>query len=125
MELSVKAAHVAYQPAPRPKAEAGGRQTTVQLLVWVAAFALFGFGDTLTSLLVFGKDGAEANVLLGAVLNFLGPTVQNFLIVKTVTTAVPVLLARLSPKLELVISLAMLATGLFLVGQNLAALLLT
>ncbi len=123
MELSVKTPHLAYQPALKPKAESGRRQT-VQFLVWVAAIMLFGFGDTLTSLLVFGNGGAEANVLLGAVLTFIGPTVRNFLIVKAAATAVPVLLARSSPRLEPLVSGAMLLAGIFLVAQNIVALFL-
>ena len=122
MELSAKAIPISH-PLPQPTT-APGRRQTIQMLVWVAAILLFGFGDTFTSLLVFGSGGVEANVLLGAVLKLLGPTVRNFLILKAVATAVPVLLARLNPRLELLASGAMLLIGMFLVAQNLAALLL-
>ncbi|MBI4312960.1 MAG: hypothetical protein HY681_14460 [Chloroflexi bacterium] len=121
MELSAATRQAAY-PAPSAMTRSSRRET-FQFIAWGAAILFFGFGDTLTSLLVFGAGGAESNVLLGAVLTFLGPSVRNFLIVKAAATVAPVLLARLDRRVEPFICGAMLLVGVYLVAQNLAALL--
>ena len=101
-------------------AVSGTRSETIQLSLWVAAILLFGFGDTFTSLMVFGSGGSEANMLLGAILRIIGPTVGGFLLVKVATTVGAMLLARNWPRLERLLSLVMLAVGIYLVAQNTA-----
>jgi len=94
-----------------------------QMWLWAAALLLFAFGDTLTSLMIFYNNGAEANYFLRIALSIVGPTVWGFLLVKTVTTIVAVLVARLQPRLELIASVAILLIGMFLVAQNAGTLL--
>lgn len=91
---------------------------TGQLVLWGLAILFFGFGDTLTSLMVFANGGYESNILLGALLKIIGPTVGSFLAVKALTTIGLVALARGLPALEKPLSVFMLAVGMFLVGNN-------
>lgn len=94
------------------------RSQRVQMGVWAAAILLFGFGDTFTSLLVFQHGGREANTLMGHALAILGPTTWGFLTLKLAATSAIVLVARLQPRMEALVSLAMLFLGLFLVVNN-------
>ena len=89
-----------------------------KVLIWAAAILFFGFGDTLTSLMVFANGGVEGNLLLRAVLSFLGPTLWSFVAIKMAATLGIVLLALLVPRMETLISLGMLAAGVFLVTHN-------
>ena len=91
----------------------------IQLVLWVAAVLFYGFGDTVTSLLVFQAGGAEGNVLLGLVLNLIGPTVWAFLLIKVATTIGAMIIARIWRPLERLVSVAMLLLGMYLVTQNL------
>ncbi|GEM_PF-3543404 len=124
---------------PRGRAQAGastqaaanrpqqrvGINPALQLAVWVVGILFFGFGDTLTSLMVFESSGREANFLLAALLRVVGPTVAWFLIIKVVATLAVVLVSRLRPRLEVFASLSMLCLGMFLVAQNSTILLLS
>jgi hypothetical protein len=107
------------------KQTGGSTSQAQQMWLWAAALLLFAFGDTLTSLMVFYNNGAEANYFLRLVLTTVGPTVWGFLLVKTGTTIVAVLVARLQPRLELIASVAILLIGMFLVAQNASTLLTT
>ena len=91
----------------------------IQLVLWVAAVLFYGFGDTATSLLVFQAGGAEGNVLLGLVLNLIGPTVWAFLLIKAATTIGAMIIGRVWRSLERLVSVAMLLLGLYLVSHNL------
>lgn len=93
-------------------------RTVVQSLIWIAAILSFGFGDTLTSILVFASGGAESNIVLGAVLGLIGPTIWGFIAIKVGTTAGVVLMARTDQRLEIAGSLLLLVVGTFLVAQN-------
>ena len=100
--------------------DAGGdeRDERLQLALWFLAILSFGFGDTLTSLMLFQSGGEEANPLLAGVLKMVGPTVWGFLLIKTAATVGAMLLARVQRRLEKSFSLAMLGTGIYLVAQN-------
>jgi hypothetical protein len=89
----------------------------------MGAILLFGFGDTLTSLLVFVRGGSEANLLFQAILRVLGPSTLNFVLVKMAATVLALLAARLQPRVEGLVAWAMLLLGAFLVAQNSMALL--
>jgi hypothetical protein len=105
------------QPPEQTADEAG------QLALWALAILFFGFGDTLTSLMVFTNGGYESNILLGALLKIIGPTVGSFLAIKAVTTIGLVALARGFHFLERPLSVLMLAVGMFLVGNNVVVIL--
>ncbi|MBI2916532.1 MAG: hypothetical protein HYY01_00935 [Chloroflexi bacterium] len=116
--------------AGAPPAPANGRGTgrvsqDLQFLFWLGAIMFFGFGDTLTSLMVFSNSGREANVLLAGLLRTIGPTVMGFVVVKMAATLAVVLASRLWPRVELFASLSMLTAGMFLVAQNSTILLLS
>ena len=91
---------------------------TIQLSIWAFAILLFGFVDTLTSLLVFSNGGREANVLMVAVLSLFGSSVWGFLLLKLISTSAVVLISRTRPGTEGMLSLAMLFVGLYLVLHN-------
>lgn len=94
----------------------------VQAWIWASAIILFGFVDTLTSLMVFSSGGTEANFVLAKILGIIGPSIWAFVLIKMATTLLPVLVSRVQPKLELKVSLAMLLIGAFLAAQNIAVL---
>jgi type IV secretory pathway VirB2 component (pilin) len=68
--------------------------------------------------MVFANGGYESNILLGALLKIIGPTVGSFLAIKAVTTIGLVAMARGMHSLERPLSILMLAMGMFLVGNN-------
>ena len=94
------------------------------MLIWAGGILFFGFGDTLTSLMVFQSQGSEANVLLRSILSVVGPTVFGFLAVKVVATLAVLLLSRWQPSLSKFAGLATLVVGMFLVAQNATTLLI-
>ena len=82
-------------PAPVPVSHGGhtfsmaalaspGRFIYNVTLLWVMAALLFGFGDTLTSVLVFSQGGYESNPVLAVLLSLLGRSIGAFVMVKTV-----------------------------------------
>ena len=105
------------QPADQSSDETG------QLLLWGLAILFFGFGDTLTSLMVFANGGYESNILLGALLKIIGPTVGSFLAIKAAATIGLVVFARAIRPLESLLSVLMLIMGMFLVGNNVVVIL--
>jgi hypothetical protein len=100
------------RPTDQPADETG------QLVLWGLAILFFGFGDTLTSLMVFADGGYESNILLGALLKIIGPTVGSFLAIKALATIGLVAMGRGMHSLERPLSILMLAMGMFLVGNN-------
>jgi hypothetical protein len=98
----------------------GGRPfaRTVQPWLWIAAIVAYGFGDTLTSILVFQTGGYEANVFLRLALNVVGPTLWGFIAIKAAAILGLTLIARWQRNLELVTTGVMVLAGSFLVAQN-------
>lgn len=114
---------VLVREEPAALADSPGK-TGPQFWLWAAGLLLFGFGDTLTSFLVFGSGGRETNILLGLVLALFGRSVWVFIGTKLVAMVGLLLLSRWQPRIETITSWAMVASGLFLVGQNSTILLL-
>ena len=94
------------------------RNQNRQLWLWGTAILFFGFGDTFTSLLVFQRGGTEANLLMSGVLTLFGRTIWGFLLIKAATVMGAVLTGRWQPRFEVVVTVAMLMMGIFLVAQN-------
>ena len=111
------------------------------LALWGAAILVFGFGDTLTSILVFQQGGAEANVLFHSAITILSPIIRaasrsngliagmvapvgigvaSFLLVKMMATMLAVTMARIQPRIEQGIASLVILIGLVLVGNNMA-----
>ena len=109
------------------------------LALWGVAILVFGFGDTLTSILVFQQGGTEANVLFRSAITNLSPIIQaasrsngliagmvapvgigvaSFLLVKMMATMLAVTMARIQPRIEQGIASLVILIGLVLVGNN-------
>ena len=91
---------------------------TARAWLWIGAILTYGFGDTLTSILVFQSGGYEANLFLKIALNVVGPTLWGFLSIKAAAILGLTLLARWQRNLELVVTGVMMLAGSFLVAQN-------
>lgn len=94
----------------------------IQPWLWVLAILLFGFGDTVTSVMVFRAGGAEGNVLLAHVLRLVGSSLWAFLALKLTASTGIIVASRIDARTELIASVATIAVGAYLVLQNLAAL---
>ena len=132
--------HVSHPPVPRyPRREISyledvddvpseppseGKSHNMYAGLWIPAIALFGFGDTLLSTMVFAKGGYEANPLMGGIVSMFGGSMVAFVIIKTV---ILILLAFISFKVfrnhGWVIPSILSAVGAYLVFTNGMALL--
>jgi len=104
-----------------PESPPGGveeQEEGLPLELWLPAVFLFGFGDTLTSALVFAKGGAELNPIMRAVLALPGD-LWTFALVKTMVLAGLLLLGlRASQLMRWLIPLAVTLIGSYLVWNN-------
>ena len=101
-----------------------GRFISNVTLLWVMAALLFGFGDTLTSVLVFSQGGYESNPVLAVLLSLLGRSIWAFVMVKIVVFFVLLLTAYgAKTARSWVTPLIVSVTGGFLVLSNVMVLL--
>lgn len=104
---------------PQPQAVTEEEEGALPLGWWVPAIVLFGFGDTLTSALVFGRGGTELNPFMRAVLSLPGG-LWSFAIVKTVIIGVLMFIAAQSQGItRWLIPFITAAVGSYLVWHNL------
>ena len=105
--------------AERGNAEAG----TSFSWLWVPALLFLGFGDTLTSYLVFAAGGREANPFLVAVMHPFGGGMTSFVVVKAIILVALVLLSWYGLKKQgWIVPAALSILGGYLVGHNILSL---
>lgn len=89
------------------------------IILWLLALLLFGFGDTLTSIMVFGRGGYEANPLMAGLVSTFGGGIVTFVIIKTVVViALAVISFVFLPKHGWVVPTLLCAMGAYLVVHN-------
>ena len=87
---------------------------------WLLAIVLFGFGDTLTSLMVFARGGTEANPLMSLLLHLVGNNIWGFVVIKTLAVVALLYLSYKQVKSKAwVIPAVASALGGYLVLNNL------
>lgn len=102
---------------------AAGASKNMYPALWFPAIALFGFGDTLTSTMVFAKGGFEANPLMGGLVSLFGGNIIAFVLVKTLILAVLALVSfKMVKSHGWIIPGALSLVGAYLVFSNLMAL---
>ena len=90
--------------------------------LWVPAIVLFGFGDTLTSQLVFAAGGKEANPVMGAITAFPGG-IWGFAFVKTIILVSLIFLsATFFGRQQWIVPTILCFVGAYLVFHNLVTL---
>jgi len=90
--------------------------------LWVPAIVLFGFGDTLTSQLVFAAGGKEANPVMGAITAFPGG-IWGFAFVKTIILVSLIFLsATFFGRQQWIVPTNLCFVGAYLVFHNLVTL---
>lgn len=108
---------------PEESTGSSNRATSAGMLLWIPAILLFGFGDVLTSVMVFSRGGYESNKLLLMLVGHVGGGIWAFLVLKVVVLSV---LAYLSftrmHKTGWLIPLVLSAAGAYLVVNNMQAL---
>jgi len=91
--------------------------------LWVPALLFFGFGDTLTSHLVFANGGQEANPFMSMAMNFAGGGMMGFVAMKAIIMVSLVLLSWFwMKKHRWVVPTALSIVGGYLVGHNITTL---
>lgn len=99
------------------------RNDFLSLFLWLPAILLFGFGDTMTSVLVFSRGGFEANPLFQTLLRLAGGSIFSFILIKTlVLVGLAVISYYLVPRQKWLIPAILSMVGMFLVGHNLVSL---
>ena len=92
--------------------------------LWILAIGLFGFGDTITSVMVFSKGGYEANPMMAQIVSMLGGSIGAFVAVKTaILVGLAFLSFKMFKKQGWVIPAILSAVGGYLVASNIMALL--
>jgi hypothetical protein len=101
----------------------GERGSTSFSWLWMPALLFFGFGDTLTSHLVFAAGGTEANPFLSALMHPFGGGTIGFVLAKTAILVALVLLSCFGLKKQgWIIPAVLSVVGGYLVGHNILSL---
>jgi len=91
--------------------------------LWVPALLFFGFGDTLTSHLVFANGGQEANPFMSVAMRFAGGGMMGFVAIKAIIMVSLVLLSWFCMKKHRwIVPAALSIVGGYLVGHNITTL---
>ena len=97
-----------------------GNGHSMYAALWIPAIALFGFGDTLLSTMVFTKGGYEANPLMGSLISMFGGSLVAFVMIKTVILiALAVISFKMFKHHGWLIPSILCVVGTFLVFSNL------
>jgi len=111
------------QQSPEEEVPPEDRNDFLSFFLWLPAILLFGFGDTLTSVLVFNRGGFEANPLLQALIRIMGGSIFSFILIKTlVLVGLAVMSYYILSRHKWLVPTALSIVGIFLVSHNLASL---
>ncbi len=99
-----------------------GTRQNMYFGLWIPAIALFGFGDTFLSTMVFAKGGYEANPLMASLISMFGGSMVAFVVIKTLVLAILAFISfKVFKKQGWLIPSILSAVGGYLVVTNLMA----